>query len=121
MRLAARFCGGLLALALAASVFGQGTTYTSRSVFEWALNSRATITFEDLPVTRAGGIGDSSITASAVTFVGGYLFIRDSFSPIPATGKYLQQLDGTSPVFIFPQGGATAFGADFSGGIEPNP
>jgi hypothetical protein len=120
MKLSPQFCGGLLALALAAGAFGQGTTYTSRSVFESALNSTTTITFEDLPLTPEG-IGESSISGSGVTFIGGYLFVRDRFSPSPDTGKYMQHFDGRGPVGISLPNGVTAFGADFSGGFELQP
>ena len=99
----------------------QGTFYTSRAAFESALSSSTTITFEELPVTSEIGIGESSIAASGVTFTAGaLLFIRDSFSPIPATGKYLNHFDGGNPVSILLPNGVTAFGAAFSGGFFQN-
>jgi hypothetical protein len=42
-------------------------------------------------------------------------------APIPGDGKYLWHFDGESPVTVLLPGGITAFGADFSGGIEPQP
>jgi hypothetical protein len=42
-------------------------------------------------------------------------------APIPGDGKYLWHFDGGFPVTILLSTGVTAFGADFSGGIEPDP
>jgi hypothetical protein len=105
--------------------YGQGTVYFSRSVFEAALSSSITITFEDLPPTDWQGAPLSSVTTSGVTFTGPWarLYITNPnglFYPIPGSGKYLWQFDGGYPVSILLPGGVTAFGADFSGGIEPN-
>jgi hypothetical protein len=111
---------GCLVAAPVQTAFCQGTTYISRPAFQAALSSTTTITFEDLPVTP-DGIGESSITNSGATFTAGaLLFIRDSFSPVPATGKFLKHFDGSNPVSILLPNGVTAFGADFSGGSELN-
>ncbi len=112
---------GLLAVT-AQTAFCQGTTYTSRSAFEAALSSSTTITFEDLPPT-GGPVGEYSITTSGVTFTnpGALLVITTSPNPIPGTGKYLWHFDGGFPVTVLLPGEVTGFGADFSGGIEPNP
>ncbi|MCL4789857.1 MAG: PEP-CTERM sorting domain-containing protein [Verrucomicrobia bacterium] len=50
------------------------------------------------------------------------LFITDpgGFYPIPGDGKYLVHFDGGFPVTVLLPGDVTAFGADFSGGIEPD-
>lgn len=48
------------------------------------------------------------------------MFIRDSFSPIPASGKYLTVFDGNGPVFISLPSGVTAFGTDFNSGGSPS-
>lgn len=114
---------GCFGAATVQTVFCQGTFYTSRSAFASALSSSATITFEDLPVSPFGGLGEFSVVASGVTFSNSTagLLIRDSFSPIPATGKYLREFDGRAPVSILLPNGVTAFGADFSGGVSPYP
>jgi hypothetical protein len=98
----------------------QGTVYTSRSAFEGVLTSSTTINFEDLPTTPSP-IGEFSITTSGVTFTtpDALLFITGPGSPIPGTGKYLWHFDGGFPVTVLLPSGVTAFGADFSGGIEP--
>ena len=115
---------GLLCVA-AQTALGQGTFYTSRSAFEALLGSSTTITFQDLTNPPSGGIGASSFTASGVTFTSPdtLLFITypGVFYPIPGDGRYLWHWDGRFPVNIFLPEGVTAFGADFSGGIEPNP
>jgi len=113
---------GLLAVT-AQTAFCQGTVYTSRSAFEAVLSSSTTITFEDLPTPTPSPIGEFSITISGVTFSnpGALLFITGPGGPIPGDGKYLWHFDGGYPVDILLPGGVTAFGADFSGGIEPDP
>jgi len=110
----------------AEAAFCQGVVYTLRPAFEAALSSSTTITFEDLPSTRIGGLGESSITTSGVTFTSpsALLFVTKPgglYYPIPGTGKYLWQFDGGYPVNSLLPDGVTAFGADFSGGIEPKP
>jgi hypothetical protein len=114
---------GCLMAATVQSVFCQGTIYTSRSAFASALSSSTIITFEDLPVTSDMGIGEYSIATSGVTFTSpdAELLIRDSFSPIPPTGKFLKHFDSFFPVSISLPNGVTAFGADFSGGMQLNP
>lgn len=113
--------GLLLALPLAG--FSQGTIYTSRSMFESALASNMTISFDDLPVTPSGGIGESTLATAGVTFTSpdARLFVRDRFSPSPDTGKYVQHFDSFFPVSISLPNGVTAFGADFSGGMQLKP
>ena len=114
---------GLLSVT-AQTAFCQGTIYTSRSAFEAVLSSSTTITFEDVTNPISGGFGAYSITTSGVTFTSsGSLFITypGGLYPIPGTGKYLWHFDGSFPVSILLPDGVTAFGADFSGGIEPYP
>ncbi len=113
---------GLMAVT-AQTAFCQGTFYTSRSIFEAALGASTTITFEDVPIPNPSPIGQFSITTSGVTFTtpDALLFITGPGGPIPGTGKYLWHFDGGYPVSIILPAGMTAFGADFSGGIEPNP
>jgi hypothetical protein len=109
------------------TAFCQGTIYISRSAFEAALTSSTTITFEELPYTLPGGAGEYSVTASGVIFSnpGPRLYITSTNNggvyPIPGTGQYLWNFDGGYPVDILLPGGVTGFGADFSGGIEPDP
>ena len=119
----------LVGSVLAATVqtaFCQGTLYTSRSAFEGALSSSTTINFEDIPSTLPGGLGEWSVASSGVVFTNPapLIYVADpngSFHPIPGTGKYIWNFDGGYPVSILLPTGVTAFGADFSGGIEPNP
>lgn len=109
---------GLLA-ATAQTAVCQGTIYTSRSAFEATLSSSTTITFEDVP-PPSGPQGASSVTTSGVTFsTEAFLFI--GLYPIPGDGKYLWHFDGGYPVTSLLPIGVTAFGADLSGGFEPNP
>jgi hypothetical protein len=104
----------------------QGTFYTSRSVFEAALGASTTITFEDVSsLPPPGGHGHGSITNSGVIFAtpSSSLYVADpngDYHPIPGTGKYIWSFDGLTPVSIILPAGMTAFGADFSGGIQPN-
>lgn len=116
---------GLLA-ATTQTTFCQGTVYTSRALFEQQLSSSTTIAFENLPVTYPFGLGEPSVTTSGATFNtpdAASLFITGpgGLHPIPGDGKYLWHFDGGSPVTVLLPGGVTAFGADFSGGIEPQP
>jgi hypothetical protein len=117
----------LLASLLAVSIqsgFCQGTVYFMRSEFRAALSSATTITFENLPPTDWNGSGVTSISDSGVTFTTGYLYVTNPgglWYPIPGSGKYLWHFDGWYPVTVLLPEGVTAFGADFSGGIEPNP
>ena len=110
---------GLLAVTVQTAL-SQGTVYTSRSVFDAALSSSTTITFEALPTP---GTGESSITTSGVTFTtpDARLLVAVDGAPIPGDGKYLWHFDGGAPVTVLLPGDVTAFGADFSGGIEPDP
>lgn len=113
-----------LALLLTANAHGQGTIYTSRSAFEATLSSSTTITFEDQTNVISNGTPAYSRTISGVTFTtpDALLFITGpGGGPIPGTGRYLWHFDGSSPVDILLPGGVTAFGADFSGGVEPHP
>ena len=113
--------GGLLAVT-AQAAFCQGTIYTSRPAFESALGLSTIITFEGVSPPNPSPIGASSITTSGVTFSNpwGRIFFTVSPHPIPGTGQYLWHFDGVGPVDISLPGGITAFGADLSGGIEPN-
>lgn len=114
---------GLLAVTTQIA-FCQGTIYFVRSDFQAALNSSTTITFEDVSNPPGiPGLGAYSITASGVTFTTSdpLLLITGPAGPIPGDGKYLWHFDGSYPVDILLPSGVTAFGADFSGGIEPNP
>ncbi|MCL4789858.1 MAG: hypothetical protein KJ070_24280 [Verrucomicrobia bacterium] len=125
MKLNLQFLVGVLALASLGTALGQGTIYTSRSAFEASLSSSTTITFENLPVTYPFGLGESSVTSSGATFTtpDARLFITGpgGLYPVPGDGKYLLHWDGGSPVTVLLPGGITAVGADFSGGIEPDP
>ena len=115
------FVVGFLAVT-AQMAFCQGTIYASRSGFEAALSSSTIITFEGVSPPNPSPIGASSITTSGVTFSNpwGRLFFAVSPHPIPGTGQYLWHFDGSYPVTSLLPAGVTAFGADFSGGIEPN-
>jgi hypothetical protein len=103
------------------STLAQGAIYTSRSDFNAALGASTTITFENVAPTDTGGMGAGTITVSGVTVTNleHQLFISsDSYL---GTGHYLFNFDSSYPVGVFLPGGKTAFGADFSGGLGPDP
>jgi len=103
------------------STLGQGSIFTSRSDFNSALTASTTVTFETLAPTDTGGLGAGTITVSGVAFTNleHQLFISsDSYL---GTGHFLFNFDSSYPVGVFLPGGRTAFGADFSGGVGPNP
>jgi hypothetical protein len=99
----------------------QGTIYSSRSAFNAALGSATTITFDGVTPIDPSGNGVSSVTASGVTFTnaGSRLFVGPFASP--TNGPILWNFDSSTPVGIILPGGLTGFGADFSGGITPQP
>lgn len=112
------------------TTFSQGTIYTSRTLFEQQLGSSTTITMESLPASTPadfeGAQGKRSITVAGVSFetISATLYVTapsNSAYPIPGDGQYIWNFDSDSPVSILLPGGVTAFGADFSGGLEPNP
>ncbi len=137
MKMKASFRAGLVILLVttAHTACCAGAYFTSRSAFDSVLASSATITFEDLQSTpTAYGNGLNSVTSFGVTFTNqwGLLYITDPAAltnppadgaayPIPGTGKYLWNCDNSEPVTVLFPDGITAFGADFSGGVEPNP
>ncbi|NOS68326.1 MAG: hypothetical protein HOP33_00130 [Verrucomicrobia bacterium] len=99
----------------------QGVLFTDRTTFNAALRpvpSPTTITFSGL--TDPFGTGTSPVSVSGVTFTNAEsrLFVQPT--PIPGDGQYLWNFDSSYPVGIFLPNGRNAFGADFSGGIEPN-
>jgi hypothetical protein len=107
------------------STLSQGTFYTSRSAFEATLIASTTVTFEDVPPTLRP-LGEWSVSASGVIFTNPapFLYVTDPGGrahPIPGTGRYIWNFDGGAPISVLLPGGVTAFGADFSGGIEPHP
>ena len=109
-----------------AHCYSQGVTYTDRSAFNAALLSNTTVAFETLTPSSYFDIGVSPIIVSGLT-VTNYehrLFNPASslgdIHPIPGDGQYLWNFDSSYPVGIFLPNGMTAFGADFSGGIDPN-
>ena len=89
----------------------QGTLYTDHSIFNSALQSSTTITFAGLP-DPPPGIGRSPITVSGVTFTNNEARLFTGFG-------YLWNFDSSYPVGVFLPNGRNAFGADFSGGINP--
>lgn len=104
----------------------QGVLFTDRTTFNAALQSSTTITFESLTPSSPSSTGVSPVAVSGVTFTNSEnrLFITSASTgiyPIPGTGQYLWNFDSSHPVGIFLPNGRNAFGADFSGGIEPNP
>lgn len=120
--------GSLLA-ATTQTALSQGTIYTSRTLFEQQLGSSTTITMESLPASTpadfAGAQGKRSITVGGVSFECSVstLYVTaptNSAYPIPGDGQYIWNFDSDSPVSILLPSGVTAFGADYSGGLEPN-
>lgn len=103
----------------------QGTVYTDRSLFNAALQSSSTSTFESLTPTPNSSFGLSSVSDGlvSVTSPEGRLFVCNPggayLHPIPGDGQYLWQFDGGFPIGISLPNGMNAFGADFSGGITP--
>jgi hypothetical protein len=101
----------------------QGNSYTSRSDFNAALTSSSIITFEELPPSGFSSVGTSPVSTHGVTFsnVEHRLFITSPniIYPMAGAGQYLWNFDSSYPVAIFLPSGTTAFGADFSGGIQP--
>jgi len=92
----------------------QGTVYSSRSAFLSSLTSSTTITFEELDPYTWGGM---SATVSGVSFTGDNLVLSSYFPP-RGTNAYLWNFDSSIPVTVSLPAGVTAFGADFSGGID---
>jgi len=103
------------------STLAQSTSYTSRSDFNAALGASTTITFESLAPTDSSGLGVGAITVSGVTFTNFEHQLLISSGSYLGTGQFLFNFDSSYPVGVFLPGGRTAFGADFSGGIGPNP
>jgi hypothetical protein len=106
--------------------YAQATSYLSRSEFNSALSASTTLNFEELPPSSAFSTGTSPIVSSGVTFTNSEyrLFVTspggfDHLYPKPGTGQYLWNFDSSYPVGIYLPAGMTAFGADFSGGIQP--
>jgi len=110
--------------------WSQGTIYTDRSVFNSALQSSTTITFETLNQATNGPIGLSPITVGpgpipvlSVTNLEHRLFIcspTGTWHPIAGDGQYIWNFDSSYPIGVFWSGTRNAFGADFSGGIVQN-
>lgn len=100
----------------------QGNSYTSRSDFNAALSSSSIITFEELAPSDFSSVGTSPVSTHGVTFTNAEnrLFITSPnlIYPTAGTGQYLWNFDSSYPVGIFLPSGTTAFGADFSGGIQ---
>lgn len=112
------FVGWYLSAAIVSGL-GQGVLYTSRSAFEAALLSSTTATFEDLLSSRLDWPFVQTASTSGLTISAAYLTVADpdgDLHPIPGSGKYLWNWDGTTPVFIDLPPGVTAFGADFACG-----
>jgi hypothetical protein len=112
----------VMALPIPHSCPAQGTIYASRAAFTGALASSTTITFEGLSPTL---MGSSPVNVAGVSFTNAehQLCIVDWSqppSPMTSDGQVLWNFDSSYPVGIFLPAGVTAFGADFSGGIEPN-
>lgn len=103
---------GLALLLGTADGFAQGVLFNDRTAFNAALISSTTINFAGLP-DPPPGIGRSPITISGVTFT-------NAESRLFTGSGYLWNFDSSYPVGIFLPAGRNAFGADFSGGIEPN-
>jgi hypothetical protein len=112
---------GLLLCISLAPAWGQGTTYSSRSEFNAALNGATTIDFETVAPTDIFGVGTSPITVSGVTFADYDRQLFISSGSYMDTGHYLFNFDSGYPVSIFLPSRKNAFGADFSGGIGQNP
>jgi len=106
-----------LLITVAASLLGivhspaQGTVFTDRSTYSAALQSSTTINFAGMP-DPPPGIGRSPITVSGVTFT-------NAESRLFTGSGYLWNFDSSYPIGVFLPGGINAFGADFSGGINP--
>ena len=103
--------GLLLANCLATNALAQGTVFTDRSAFTAALQSSTTINFAGMP-DPPPGIGRSPISVSDVTFA-------NAESRLFTGSSYLWNYDSSYPVGVFLPGGMNGFGADFSGGINP--
>jgi hypothetical protein len=128
-----RFAPGVGIIMLAALPLcshGQGTTFNTRSAFNAAISGGTTITFESLTPSNPNSLGVSPIITQGTTFSNAEarLFIASPTNsggsilyPTPGTGKYLWNFDSGYPPGIFLPANKTAFAADFSGGLEPNP
>jgi hypothetical protein len=105
-----------------ACCYSQGVIFTDRASFSASLIPfpirPTTITFTGL--TDPSDLGTSPITVSGVTFTNAESRLFVQRTPIPGDGQYLWNFDSSYPVGIYLPGGRNAFGADFSGGIEPN-
>lgn len=104
----------------------QGTVYTDRSLFNAALQSSFTATFETLSPSSSSSIGISPVFDFGISITNSEhrLFVCKSppglyLYPIPGDGQYIWNFDSSYPVGIFLPNGMNAFGADFSGGINP--